>query len=133
MAGASIADNADGADEPIARARRAADHEIVGDAVIDDAVGAFPAVAGAGFASVLGVEVVAVNGDVVPDRRGGPAMVGAGLGMGVVAHAVHKHIGAGGEGLGDELVPVLPRITIPDEAQRVIVHDEGITAAACDD
>ena len=70
MAGAAIADIANGPNEPVMGAGGARDDEAVGLGIPNRATGAFPTVAGAGFAGVLGVEIVAVDGDVVPHRRG---------------------------------------------------------------
>src|SRR5207302_6470180 len=112
---------------------RAAHHETIGLAVPDDAIGAFPTVAGAGFARVLRVEVVAVDDDIVPEGGRGPAMMWAGFRMGIVAETVHEYIRAGSKGLGDVLVPVLARVTISHQAHRVVVHHKCVTAAAGDD
>jgi len=97
VAGASVADVADGTDEPVMRSRRIGDDETVGLGIPNRAVGAFPTVAGAGFAGVLSVEILSIDSNAVPHRGGGPTMMRTSLGVGVVAHAVDENVGTSGE------------------------------------
>src|SRR5262245_60838293 len=113
MARASCAYCPDRTYQPVSRAGRARDGELVGLRVPDYAVRTFPAVASAGFTGILRVEVMTVNHRIVPDRRRRPAMMRPGFGVGAVAERVHEHVGPGGQRLRDELMPVLPRVTVP--------------------
>ena len=81
MAGTAVADVADGADEPIVRAGRIGDHETVGLGIPNRAIGSFPTVAGARFTGVLGIEILPIYSDVVPDGGSGPTMMGTGFGV----------------------------------------------------
>ena len=85
------------------------------------------------IASVLHVEIVAIDRDVVPDGARAPAMVRAGVGVSRIAEAVHEDIRADGTRLRDELVPVLEGVAVLHEAKLAVVQHEGITAPAVND
>src|SRR6476661_2664883 len=71
----TFADVTDGTDQPIPGTRRTRHFQIICLRIPNDAIGPFPSVARPRFAGVLRIEVVAVHGDIVPQRPRRPAMM----------------------------------------------------------
>ena len=83
-------------------------------------------------AAVANGEVIAVDGDVVPDGSRRPAEMRAGFVPRKVTHAIQKNIRPDGERLRDELMPVIARVAVLDQAKLAVVQNKSVAAAAGD-
>ena len=121
------------ANQPVSGRRWVTHAEGVSDRVPDHRVCTCPAVAGAGVAAVLDVQLVAADRNVVEEGADRPAMVRAGVGVGRFGGAVHEGVGSGDQRAEYKIVTAPACEVIDKQTQLAIVVIEGITPGASDD